>query len=308
MKKIRIGTRGSPLALWQAGWIKDRLEQSNPGMSVNLVRIKTTGDKIQDVALAKVGGKGLFVKEIEEKLLKREIDLAVHSMKDVPTELPSGLSISAMTEREDPRDALISAGGQKLVELSSRAVVGTSSLRRQAQLLNFNPGIQVKPLRGNLDTRIRKLKKEALDAIIVAVAGMKRMGWEDRITERLDTSLFLPGVGQGALGVETLIDGEVNALIAPLNHRKTFLCVAGERALLKRLEGGCQVPVAAYGEMKEDRFLLKGMVATVDGKSCLKAEQEGTLEESERIGMELAEQLLDMGGKEILEEIYRGSH
>ncbi len=260
------------------------------------------------MALAKVGGKGLFVKEIEEKLLKREIDLAVHSMKDVPTELPSGLSISAITEREDPRDALISEGDRRLGELSSGAIVGTSSLRRQSQLLNFNPGILVRPLRGNLDTRLRKLKNEDLDAIIVAVAGMKRMGWEDRITERLDTSLLLPGVGQGAIGIETRIDGEVNALIAPLNHRETFLCVAGERALLKRLEGGCQVPVAAYGEMKDNRFLLRGLVAAIDGKSCLKAEQEGAPEESERVGIELAEQLLDMGGEEILKEIYRGSH
>ena len=251
MKLIRIGTRGSKLALQQTAWVQDRIVKRYPDLQVEVVRIKTTGDRITDVPLATVGGKGLFVKEIEEAILGGEIDLAVHSMKDVPTELPAGLHLGAITEREDPRDVLVSREGRRLREFPAGARMGTSSLRRGAQLLGINPQWKIIPLRGNLDTRIRKLKAEGLDAVILAAAGVRRMGLEDHITEYLSPEVMLPAVGQGALGIECRQEGAVNELIAFLNHPDSAMAVEGERTFLQRLEGGCQVPIAAYGTVRE---------------------------------------------------------
>lgn len=304
-KTIKIGTRGSQLALWQANWVKSELEKKNPGLAVEIIKIKTTGDKILDVPLAKVGGKGLFVKEIEEALLRGDIHLAVHSMKDVPTDLPKELHLSAITEREDPRDALISKDKRLFNELPERAKIGTSSLRRQAQLLHIRPDFRIQQLRGNLDTRIRKLTTEDLDAIIVAAAGVRRMGWQDKITEYLSIDDSLPAIGQGALGIECRIDDkEINNLLEPFNHHETSVCVKAERALLKKLEGGCQVPIAAYGIIKDKKINLMGLVASVDGTEMHKEKIEGKLEDAEKIGIELAEKLLSRGADKVLQEVY----
>ncbi|HEX8950136.1 MAG TPA: hydroxymethylbilane synthase [Dissulfurispiraceae bacterium] len=254
--KIVIGTRGSKLALWQAEWVKSELQRLNPGLEVELNKIKTTGDKILDVPLAQVGGKGLFVKEIEEALLKNEADIAVHSMKDVPTEFPARLHLAVICKREDPRDALITRISNLKFEISNfkelpqGARVGTSSLRRSCQLLSLRPDLKIEQLRGNLDTRLRKLDEGQFDAIILAAAGVKRLGWQARITEFLPPEISLPAIGQGAFGIECRTDDAfINALISPLNHHETSVCVRAERALLKRLEGGCQVPIAAYAQL-----------------------------------------------------------
>jgi hydroxymethylbilane synthase len=302
VKRIRIGTRGSTLALRQTAWVQGRIADRHPNLQVEIVRIKTSGDMITDVPLAKVGGKGLFVKEIEEALLREEIDLAVHSMKDVPTELPESLHLGAMTEREDPRDVLISRDGLRLGEFPPGARMGTSSLRRGAQLLGINPQWEIIPLRGNLDTRIRKLKTEGLDAVILAAAGVRRMGLEDRVTEYLPPEVMLPAVGQGALGIECLQEGAVNELIAFLNHAASAMAVEGERALLRRLEGGCQVPIAAYGEIRAGGLFLKGMVASVDGSRFFRSEAQG--DDPKAVGEQLAEDLLTQGADRVLQEIY----
>ena len=302
MKRIRIGTRGSKLAARQTAWVQGRIAERHPNYQIEIVRIKTSGDMITDVPLAKVGGKGLFVKEIEEALLRGEIDLAVHSMKDVPTELPAGLHLGAITEREDPRDVLVSRDGRRLVEFPPGTRMGTSSLRRGAQLLGINPQWKIIPLRGNLDTRIRKLDTEGLDAVILAAAGVRRMGLEDRVTEYLPPDVMLPAVGQGALGIECRQEGAVNELISLLNHPASALAVEGERAFLRRLEGGCQVPIAAYGEIRGGELLLKGMVASVDGSRFFRAEAQGN--DPTAVGERLAEDLLSQGAKEVLEEIY----
>ncbi len=304
--RVVIGTRGSKLALWQAEWVKSELEKKHAGLSVELLRIKTTGDKITDVPLAQVGGKGLFVKEIEEALLDGRADLAVHSMKDVPTEFPDGLSLRAIAEREDPRDALISKG-VLFKDLPKGARVGTSSLRRQAQLLALRPDLEIAQLRGNLDTRLRKLDEGRYDAIILASAGVRRLGWEARITELLPPGTFLPAIGQGAIGIETRTDDdETNALIAFFDHRETSLVVRAERALLKRLEGGCQVPIAAYGTMSKDglELSLTGLVASTDGKTIIKDSLTGSAAEPEALGRRLAEVLLGKGAWEILKDLY----
>ncbi len=304
-KEIRIGTRGSQLALWQANWVKDSLESQYPNLDVALVKIKTTGDKILDVPLAKVGGKGLFVKEIEEALLDGRIDLAVHSMKDVPTDLPDMLHLPVIREREDPRDALLSKG-KTFSDLPQGAKVGTSSLRRQAQLLHLRRDLKMESLRGNLDTRIRKLDTEGFDAVILAAAGIRRMGWSDKITELLSTDISLPAIGQGAVGIECRKeDPGVNDLIAFLQHNETYDAVRAERALLKRLEGGCQVPIAAYAEIQEGSLRLRGLVGSVDGKVLIREEISGTRVQGETLGIELAERLLTHGAGKILEEVYR---
>lgn len=302
VKRIRIGTRASKLALRQSTWVRERIAEQHPGLHTDVVRIKTTGDKIIDVPLAKVGGKGLFVKEIEEGLLRGEIDLAVHSMKDVPTELPPGLHLGAISEREDPRDVLVSRDGRGLRELPVGARIGTSSLRRGAQLLGINPQWEIVPLRGNLDTRIRRLETEGLDAVILAAAGVHRMKLEDKITEYLPPEVMLPAVGQGALGIECLQEGAVNELIAFLSHPESTMTVAGERAFLRRLRGGCQVPIAAYGEVRGGGLSLRGLVARLDGSQFFRAKAEG--EDPERVGELLAEDLLAQGAEEVLREIY----
>ncbi|MCP3678510.1 MAG: hydroxymethylbilane synthase [Deltaproteobacteria bacterium] len=303
--EIRVGTRGSQLALWQANWVKSSIEERYAGTTVELVKIKTTGDKILDVPLAQVGGKGLFVKEIEEALLDGRVDLAVHSMKDVPTEFPEGLHLAYITEREDPRDIVISRNGIHLFDLPQGAKIGTASLRRQAQILKRRPDFEIVQLRGNLDTRIRKLTETDMDAIILAGAGIKRLGWAEKITEYLEPEVMLPAIGQGALGIETRIDDEeINELTTFFNHHVTAVAVRAERALLKRLEGGCQVPIAAYGTVDGGRLTLAGLVASTDGEQIIQESLDGDEGDAETVGIALAERLLARGAGEILAEVY----
>ena len=304
-KKIVIGTRGSQLALWQANWVKSEIEKRHPELEVSLEKIKTTGDKILDVPLAKVGGKGLFVKEIEEALLEGRCHLAVHSMKDVPTFFPEGLHLRCITEREDPRDAVFSRNNVKLMDLPKGARIGTSSLRRQSQLLAIRPDFQILQLRGNLDTRMKKLDNGDFDAIILAGAGVKRLGWADKITELLSPEISLPAIGQGALGIETpTADKYINELVSFFDHPETSYCVRGERALLKRLEGGCQVPIAAHGTLSGNNIKIDGLVASTDGKTIIKDSVTGPKIECEKLGIELAERLLAQGAYDILKDLY----
>ncbi len=307
-RRLRIGTRGSSLALWQAEWVKSQLLGGQQELIVELVVIKTTGDKILDVPLAMVGGKGLFVKEIEEALLDGRADLAVHSVKDMPAELPEGLHLAAMPPREDPRDALISKNGAGLDKLPHGARVGTSSLRRAAQLLHLRPDLRIETLRGNVDTRLRKLESEGLDAIVLAAAGLKRMELSQVISEYLEPERILPAVGQGALGIETRIgDVSTNEIVASLIHQQTVTTVRAERAFLKRLEGGCQVPIGGYATMEGETLILTGMVADLKGVRLIRKEMRGDARQPEVVGESLAEVVLESGGREILAEIY-GNH
>jgi hydroxymethylbilane synthase len=304
-RELRIGTRGSQLALYQANWVKEKLIEAHPDLNATLIKIRTTGDKIQDAPLAKMGGKGLFVKEIEEALLQGRIDLAVHSIKDVPTEFPKGLHLSVITQRGDPRDALIARDGKVLKDLPQKAKIGTSSLRRQAQLLHFRRDLELVPLRGNLDTRLKKLKTMNLDGIVLALAGVKRLGLEERITEIIPTEISLPAIGQGALGIETRMgDKEVEEQIQFLNDPDSWIAVSTERAFLKKLEGGCQVPIAALAKTVGNILLIEGLVGTVDGKRLIRDHLEGPLEKAESLGIQLAEGLLEAGAREILDEVY----
>ena len=303
-KTLKIGTRGSKLALWQANWVKSALEAEDSSLSIELVIIKTKGDKILDVPLAKVGGKGLFVKEIEDALLNETIDLAVHSMKDMPGEIPKGLCIGAIPQREIPQDVLISRNKKHLSKLDPGAKIGTSSLRRKAQLLHARPDLVVLPLRGNLDTRLKKLKTENLDAIILAAAGVKRLGLESRITEYLDENIMLPAVGQGALCIEIRQhDPAVESIVKTLEHHQTRTIIMGERAFLNRLEGGCQVPIAAYGKIDKNIFTICGLVATIDGRTLIKETLSGPIDSPEIIGVKLAERLVSMGAETIMENL-----
>ncbi len=304
---IRLGSRGSRLALWQAEHVKGLVEERT-GRRVEITRIRTTGDVILDVPLAKVGGKGLFVKEIEEALLEDRIDLAVHSMKDVPTDLPGSLTIAAITRREDPRDAFLSAKYPSLRGLPPGARVGTSSLRRQTQLLGIRPDLAIETLRGNLDTRIRKMEEGRYDAVVLAAAGLRRMGWDGKITEYLSEEDSLPAIGQGALGIEIRSDDrETRDAVSFLDHPETSRAVRAERAFLKRLEGGCQVPIACFGRTGGGRIRLRGMVGRPDGSEILRGERSGPASDPEGLGLALAEELLGRGGKEILEEVYRSA-
>ncbi len=306
MRELRIGTRGSPLALWQANWVRERLFQAYPHLRVSLIRIKTKGDKLIDVNLATVGGKGLFVKEIEEGLLGGRIDLAVHSMKDVPVQLPEGLHIRFITRREDPRDVLISRDRRTLEELPSGAKIGTSSLRRRAQLLSYRPDFHIIPLRGNVDTRVRKLDTMGLDAIVLAAAGVKRMKMGGIISQFISPEMCLPAIGQGALGIETRIaDDEINQYLSIIDHEATHLSIMAERAFLRRLEGGCQVPIGAWGSVSDqDMLTLKGFVGDLDGRKLVKGGIEGETGKVQELGMALAENLLSRGADEILRELY----
>lgn len=300
-----IGTRGSQLAIWQAEWVQAQLKQLAPDLTVVLKRIQTSGDKIQDVPLAKVGGKGLFVKEIEEALLRKDIDLAVHSMKDLPAVLPPGLTIICVPEREDPRDALLAYEGGNLKALPLGARVGTSSLRRQAQLLHARSDLQIEMLRGNVDTRLRKLQENQFDAIVLAASGLKRLGWDAHITECLSIDVCLPAIGQGALGIEGREDDSfVRSLLARLEHHPTRVTVTAERALLKRLEGGCQVPIAGHAVLEGENLTLDGLVVSLDGKRYVRYSLAGSMSEAESIGTTVAEELLARGAKPILQEIY----
>ena len=306
--ELRIGTRGSQLALFQANWVKEKLVQAQPHLKVTLIKIKTTGDKIQDAPLEKIGGKGLFVKEIEEALIQKRIDFAVHSIKDVPIELPEGLYLPVITKREDPRDVFISKEGIGLKDLPRGARIGTSSLRRQVQLLHFRDDFAMIPLRGNLDTRLKKLKTLNLDGIVLAFAGVKRLGLEERITEVIPTEISLPAIGQGALGIETRMgDEEVEETTHFLNDPDSSIAILAERAFLKRLGGGCQVPIAALARIEDSTLKIDGMVGTIDGKRLVRHRIKGPIEKAEPLGIELAETLLGKGAKEILDEVYQRS-
>src|SRR5574341_1667959 len=290
---IVLGTRGSKLAVQQSEWVQARLKELAPEVAVTLRRIHTSGDKILDVPLAKIGGKGLFVKEIEEALLAGEIDLAVHSMKDVPTQLPQGLAILCVPQRDDPRDALISRTGSVFKDLPRGAKVGTSSLRRQAQFLHARPDLKIEMLRGNLDTRLRKLRDGEFDAIVLAAAGLRRMGWADQITVYLPLEVSFPAIGQSALGLEgRRNDGFVREIVSVLEHPPTRTAVTAERALLDRLEGGCQVPIAAHATLSGARLRLDGLVASVDGRRPVQDSVEGPAASARELGTRLAEQLL----------------
>ena len=300
-----LGSRASKLALQQSEWFQAQVQAIAPDIRVTLTRIQTSGDKIVDVPLAKIGGKGLFVKEIEEALLSGEIDFAVHSMKDVPTQLPDGLEILCVPPREDSRDALISRTGCRFQELPVGARVGSSSLRRQSQFLHARPDLRIEMLRGNLDTRLKKLKEGQFDAIILAAAGLRRLGWTEEITEYLDPQLCLPAIGQGALGIEGRSDDQfVRSILNRLTHPPTHVAVAAERALLHRLEGGCQVPIAAYATLMNDQLHLEGLVASVDGKTVIRDAVQGARAEAQVLGTRLAERLLARGADKILGEIY----
>ncbi|SDG08858.1 hydroxymethylbilane synthase [Selenomonas sp. WCT3] len=307
MKKdtIIIGTRSSKLALWQAEYVKGRLEEEYPGLTVKLKLMTTKGDKILDAPLAKIGGKGLFTKELETDMLEGGIDLAVHSLKDMPTEVPAGLVISAITKRFDPGDAVVSPTYKKFSELPPGAKVGTSSLRRKAQLLHVRPDLNICDLRGNVNTRLRKLEEENFDAIILAVAGLKRLGFGERITDVLPKSMVLPAVGQGALAIETrAADKEVRELIAFLNDEETVQCAMAERSFLAQVEGGCQVPVGVYATPAgEGKLQVEAVIASVDGSKLYRDKLTGTAEDCEKIGRELADKLLAMGGLQIMQEI-----
>ncbi len=304
--QIKIGTRGSQLALWQANWVKSAIQVYQKDISVTLEIIKTTGDKILDVPLAKVGGKGLFVKEIEEALLDGRIDIAVHSMKDMPAQLPEGLCIGAIPERENPHDVLISKNDLPLSDLPKGAGIGTSSLRRSSQLKHIRPDLVILPLRGNLDTRIRKIEEEKLDAIVLAAAGLRRLNYSDRISQYLPLEVMLPAVGQGALCIETRKDDpNVLPIVDTMNHAETRMVVLAERAFLSRLEGGCQVPIAAFGQMEEEKLILTGLVADIEGKAVIRKSLTASCLMAEQIGVDLAEKILEMGAGEILEKLRR---
>lgn len=298
-----LGSRGSPLALRQAEMVKDRLLQIHPGLSVVIRRITTTGDRITDAPLARVGGKGLFIKEIEEALLAGEIDLAVHSLKDMPAELPPGLIIAAVTERDDPRDALITRDGSgTLLTLPSGARVGTSSLRRSVQLKALRPDLDVLPLRGNVETRLRKLEAGQYDAILLAAAGLRRLGLADRITEWISPDLILPAIGQGALALETREeDQNTLACVAGVNHAPTQSAVTAERAFLRHFGGSCQVPMAAYAELQGSELRLRGLIASLDGRRVLKDQVVGSVSDADALGRELARRLIDAGALALLE-------
>jgi hydroxymethylbilane synthase len=304
-RSIRIGTRGSALALQQTQIAVDALHAAWPDLSIDVIPIRTTGDRIQDVPLGKIGDKGLFVKEIEEALLDGRIDWAVHSVKDLPSELPNGLSVGILAARSDPRDALVARRGLNLATLPKQAVIGTSSLRRRAQLLHWRPDLDVIPIRGNVDTRLHKLETDALDGIVLAVAGLIRMGWEGRISDIIPPEISLPAVGQGALGVEMRSDDEeAHTLFQPLTCADTQATVTAERSFLACLQGGCQVPIGAWATVDAGRLCLRGMISDIDGLTLLRGEGWGLVRAPAQVGMALAEELLQRGGEAILRDIY----
>ncbi len=304
-EKLRVGTRGSALALAQTRWVVERLKEKHPGPVIEVVPIKTTGDRMTSVALSVIGGKGVFVKEIEEALLRGEVDLAVHSMKDLPSEIPADLVIGAVPAREDPRDVFISGDGRRLEQLKPGARIGTGSLRRGLQLRRLVPSVEVVSIRGNLDTRIRKIEREKLDGIIVAAAGLRRMGWEDRATQFLPVETMIPAVGQGALAIERRRgDDDVAEVVSFLNDPVTEQAVTAERSFLAVLGGGCQIPVAAHATIEGDRLNLRAIIGTIDGAVVLSEEVRGPAAEHVRLGRSLAEGILSRGGREILDAVY----
>ena len=306
MKSLRLGTRGSKLALWQSEHVAVKLRQSHPDLKVELNIIKTTGDKILDVALSKIGDKGLFTKEIEKELLEGRIDLAVHSMKDLPTQLEKGLVIGAVLERENPADVLISDRNYTFASLPPGARIGTSSLRRIAQLKKLRPDLVFVEMRGNVETRIRKMRDENLDGIVLAYAGVKRLGMEGAISEILSCEVILPAVGQGVIAIETRSDdSEILSLLEAINDKNAYLSCKAERAFLQGLEGGCQVPIASLATVNNDKILLQGLIAALDGSEVIKSCNEGSCREAELVGQQLAITLLDRGAGRILNDIRR---
>lgn len=304
-RSIRIATRKSSLALWQAEFVKAALEQAHPGIQVSLVPMVSRGDKLLDAPLAKIGGKGLFVKELETALLENQADIAVHSMKDVPMDFPEGLGLYCICEREDPRDAFVSNTYASLDELPAGSVVGTSSLRRQAQLLARRPDLKIQFLRGNVNTRLAKLDAGEYDVIILAAAGLIRLGFAERIRSSLSPEDSLPAGGQGAVGIECrTADSEIHALLASLHHAPTALRVTAERALNKRLNGGCQVPIACYAVLEGEQIWLRGLVGQPDGGRLLRAEQRAPLAAAEQLGVAVANALLEQGAADILQAVY----
>jgi hydroxymethylbilane synthase len=304
-REIRIATRKSALALWQAEHVKSRLQQAHPGLQVSLVPMVSRGDKLLDAPLAKIGGKGLFVKELETALLENEADIAVHSMKDVPMDFPEGLGLYCICEREDPHDAFVSNHFDSLDALPIGSVVGTSSLRRQAQLLARRPDLKIQFLRGNVNTRLAKLDAGEYDAIILAAAGLIRLGFAARIRASISVEDSLPAGGQGAVGIECRsADTWIHALLAPLNHHETSLRVSAERALNKRLNGGCQVPIACYAVLEGEQLWLRGLVGQPDGGLLLRAENRAPAAQAEQLGVQVAEALLAQGAEDILQAVY----
>ena len=305
LKTLKIATRQSPLALWQANFVKEQLEKFHPTLSVELVPMVTKGDVILDSPLAKIGGKGLFVKELENALLEKRADIAVHSMKDVPMEFPEGLGLSVICQREDPRDAFVSNTYRSLDELPQGAIVGTSSLRRQCQLKQLRPDLDIRSLRGNVGTRLSKLDNGEYDAIILASAGLIRLGLAERIASFIEVEQSLPAAGQGAVGIECRIDDEeVKALLAPLADATTTTCVLAERAMNTRLQGGCQVPIGGYAIEQNGEIFLRALVGETDGSAIIRAEGKSTAENAEALGVTIAEQLLAQGADKILAKIY----
>lgn len=304
-KTVKIATRNSPLAMWQAEHVKSSLLDLHDDIAVELVAMKTRGDVLLDTPLAKVGGKGLFVKELEQGMLDGRADIAVHSMKDVPVEFPDGLHLPVICQREDPFDAFVSNHYDSIDDLPHGARLGTSSLRRECQARTRRPDLEVLPLRGNVNTRLRKLDEGQFDAIILASAGLKRLGFDERIRGQMTPEQSLPAIGQGALGIETRIDDDtMNALIAPLHDDHTATTVLAERALNRRLQGGCQVPIAGYAILEGDQLWLRGLVGRPDGTHTLYAEQRGPAAQAEAIGLEVAEMLLNQGADKILADVY----
>lgn len=303
---IRIATRQSPLALWQAHYVRDRLLECHPDLTVELVTMVTKGDIILDTPLAKVGGKGLFVKELEVAMLEGRADIAVHSMKDVPVAFPEGLGLVTICQREDPRDAFVSNNFNSLDQLPSGSIVGTSSLRRQCQLRARRPDLTILDLRGNVGTRLGKLDNGHYDAIILAAAGLKRLKLEERIRAYMSPEESLPAVGQGAVGIECRLDDhKTRELLAPLNDINTQVRVLAERAMNARLEGGCQVPIGSYAELEGDTLWLRALVGAPDGSQIIRGERRGPVKDAEKMGVELAEELLGQGADIILHNVYR---
>lgn len=303
---LRIATRKSPLALWQAEYVKSRLEQAHSGLTVELIGMTTKGDVILDTPLAKVGGKGLFVKELEVAMLEKRADIAVHSMKDVPVEFPEGLGLVVICEREDPRDAFVSNHYNSIEELPQGAVLGTCSLRRQAQVRERRPDLKIVDLRGNVNSRLQKLDDGQFDAIILAAAGLKRLGFDKRIRRAMPAEESLPAVGQGAVGIECrLDDAETIALLQTLSDTDTTTRVLAERAMNNRLEGGCQVPIAGYSELEGDQIWLRGLVGEPDGTQIIRAQVRGPRGDAEQLGTQLAETLLQQGAGDILQRLYK---
>jgi hydroxymethylbilane synthase len=302
---IRIATRKSPLAMWQAEHVQAALMAAHPGLHIELIGMTTRGDKILDTPLAKIGGKGLFVKELEISMLEGTADIAVHSMKDVPVEFPDGLGLAVILEREDPRDAFVSNNYNSIGELPQGAKLGTASLRRQCQISAYRPDLEILPLRGNVNTRLAKLDSGEYDAIILASAGLKRLGFDERIRAALSPQQSLPAIGQGAIGIECRSDDErVHALLEPLHHQQAAICVAAERAMNERLNGGCQVPIAGHAIIDGDKLTMSGLVGEPDGSRILREQICGKVEDAVTIGVKIADSLLEQGANEILKHLY----